>query len=148
MGTTKRHPLTDQAYQARRNGDRRGALDLYLEAARALDDADKAPRASALRHAGDLYEELGETEAAWRSYEAAWRLYETLVPPPALDLANCRRPMALWKERHGDPATGLVLWRQARGLYEKAAAAGLDLRPAFDECDRHIADLRPGADRP
>ena len=137
-----RHPLVEQAYQTRRDGDRRGALALYLQAATELADRDVVTAASALRHAADLYAESGENDKALRHYKDAWRLYLTLTPPPDLDLANCRRPMALWEERHGSPSVALILWREARTCYERAAAAtDYDLRAAFDECDRHIAAL-------
>ncbi len=144
MGTTGRHPLIDRAYRLRREGDRRGALALYAEAARQLDGGYIAARASAMRHAADLHEELGESDAAWQGYQAAWDLYRSLAPAPDLDVANCRRPMALWQARHGSPETAQAFWREAREAYEKAAmATGLDLQVAFDECDRHIAGLTP-----
>jgi len=145
MGSSKRHPSVDQAYQTRRDGDRRGALTLYLEAAVELADSDVVAAASALRHVADLHEELGESDQALRHYKDAWRLYLTLNPAPNLDLANCRRPMALWEERHGSPFTALILWREARTCYEKAAVTtAYDLQAAFDECDRHIATLSSG----
>ena len=139
----KRHPLVERAYQTRRNGDKRNALELYLEAAAALaETGDRLAEASAIRHAADLHEELGDNDAAWREYDQAWRLYHTLDPAPVLDLANCRRPMALWQERHGRAAEALTQWREARAGYEKAAVStGLDMQPAFDECDRHITRL-------
>ena len=142
MGTNGRHPLVDQAYQTRHDGDRRGALALYMAAAEALKGVDAVAEASALRHAADLHAELGEPEAAGQTYSQAWALYAALDPAPVLDQANCRRPMALWQEQNGDRAHALGLWREARGLYERAAVAtGLDLQPAYEECDRHIADL-------
>ncbi len=145
MPATERHPLIDRAYQARRDGDRRSALALYLEAARVLyadGRGDIAGVAHAVRHAADLHEELGESDDAWRKYNEAWGFYQTLEPEPELDLANCLRPMALWQETHGLPSRALPLWREARDWYEKAGAAtGLDLQPAFDECDRHIKVL-------
>ncbi len=139
MGSTARHPLVDQAYQTRRDGDRRGALRLYLEAAQVLEGDDATALASALRHAADLHKELGEHGDAWARYEEAWSLYQAMAPAPALDVANCRRPMALWQERHGAPATALRMWREARDWYERPT--GYDLQPAFDECNRHIAAL-------
>ncbi len=144
MGTQQRHPLVDAAYQARRNGDREGALTLYVAASQALrsDQADRTALASAIRHAGDLYEELADAPAAWAAYDEAWGLYTALAPALALDRANCRRPMALWQEQHGDTAVALGMWREARGMYEQGAVAtGLDLQAAYDECDRHIAAL-------
>ena len=145
MGQVPRHPLIDRAYTTRREGDRRSALALYLEAARVLYEdgrGDIAAVASAVRHAGDLYEELGESDEAWRKYKEAWGFYQTLDPEPELDLANCLRPMALWQEKHGLPAKALPLWQEAREWYEKAAVTtGLDLQPAFDECDKHIKVL-------
>jgi len=129
------------AYESRRHGDRRGALALYLEAVDQLQagGADIAALAHALRHAADLHQALDEHDEARRRYDEAWRLYETLDPKPELDVANCLRPMALWQEAHGSPAEALALWREARAWYKKAAAAtGLDLQAAFDECDQHI----------
>ncbi len=141
MGSSQ-HPLIDQAYQARRNGDRQGALALYRQAAAELADIDPVATASAVRHAADLHAELGESEAALQAYKQAWRLYLTLDPAPELDMANCRRPMALWEEQYGGRFAALILWREARTLYEKAAVVmGYDLQSAFDECDRHIAAL-------
>jgi len=144
MGDNRRHPLVEQAYQARRNGDRRGALALYVTASRRLraEGGHAGALASAVRHTGDLCEELGDTQETWAAYEDAWAIYATLTPSQPLDEANCRRPMALWQERHGDPAVALELWREARALYERAAVTtGLDLQAAYDECDRHIAAL-------
>ncbi len=137
-----RYPLVDRAYQTRRDGDRRGALRFYLEAAGELAQSDVVATASALRHAADLHEELGESDQALQRYEDAWRLYLTVDAAPLLDLANCRRPMALWEEQHGERSAAMDLWRDARRLYEQAAVAtGYDLQAAFDECDRHMAGL-------
>ena len=144
MTDAEKHPLIDQAYQLRRSGDRRGALNLYLEATRALraEADDTIALASAIRHTADLHEELRESHAAWQAYEMAWSLYQTVSPSPDLDLANCRRPMALWQERRGSPALAQTLWREARDWYEKAAVStGLDLRVAVLECDRHMTAL-------
>jgi len=141
---TGRHPLIDQAYRTRREGDQRGALASYVEAAQRLHDegGHVVAEAHALRHAADLHEELGESDDAWRSYDEAWRLYRTLDSAPELDLANCRRPMALWQEAHGSVAEALPLWREARAWYEKAGlVTEYDLQPAFAECDRHIRAL-------
>ena len=136
---TDRHPLIDRAYRTRGDGDRRGALALYIEAAQMLSGV---PEASAWRHAADLYAELEESASAWDHYAKAWALYDRLDPAPELDLANCRRPMALWLERHGDRTVALGLWRETRCLYERAALPmGLDLTAAFIECDRHINAL-------
>ena len=89
----------------------RGALNLCLEAAGVLrrEGGDVIALASAIRHSADLHEELRESNAAWLAYEAAWAVYRTLDPVPDLDLANCRRPMALWQERRGSPIMALSL---------------------------------------
>lgn len=139
MEMTERYPLIERAYLTRRDGDRRGALALYIEGAQMLSGA---AGASAWRHAADLYAELEESASAWDYYVRAWTLYGRLDPTPELDLANCRRPMALWQERHGDRNVALDLWRETLSLYERAAlATGFDLKAAFVECDRHIAAL-------
>ena len=141
MGSNGRHALVERAYRARGDGDRPGALALYLESAEALRIAgDRVAEASALRHAADIHREQDNPGEAWRLYEAAWALYDTLTPAPDLDLANCLRPMALWQEAYGERSRALVLWREARAWYEKAAER-YDLQPAFDECDRHIRAL-------
>ncbi len=138
-----RHLLVAQAYDTRRSGDRMGALQLYLDAAEALKGpGDTVARASAIRHAADLYMELDQAVDAGQKYKEAWALYQTIDPAPDLDLANCRRPMALWHEVQGQRTEAAVMWREARQWYEKAAVStGLDMQPAFDECDRHLGAL-------
>jgi tetratricopeptide (TPR) repeat protein len=122
--------LISQAYARRRTGDAEGALALYRRAELGL-AGDAKGRAHCLRHIGDLERELGRRGEAREALRKAEHLYRGPAAD-SLSLANTVRLQALLES---DPAR----WREARALYEQAAAeTGLDLTAAFAECDRHL----------
>ncbi|HEY1604135.1 MAG TPA: hypothetical protein VGF77_00885 [Allosphingosinicella sp.] len=123
--------LVSRAYEARRRGEAGAALALYREAAAASAD-DPAGRAHCLRHVGDLEREAGRPAEARAALAEAEALYRRTAGD-ILSLANTVRLVALVD---GSPER----WREARALYEQAGEeSGLDLGPAFAECDRHLS---------
>ncbi len=131
------HLLANLEHDMRRDGP---ALTLWLEAVAILREADNPLQlAHKVRHVGDLHRHCGRLDDADVCYEQAVALYRSHDKPGSLDYPNAIRPLAILKERLGDRQQALALWREARELY--AEVEGLDLQPALDECDQHVARL-------
>ena len=137
--------LIKEGYAARRRGDHAEALAKYKEGATTyLIGGNRIKLASAIRHIADIHQDLGELDTASPYYDEALSLYHSMPNPPAIDLANCFRPMALLAEAQGRTADAIALWTQARAKYVEAADIyrDLPLQPAYDECDKHLAALK------
>jgi tetratricopeptide (TPR) repeat protein len=121
----------------RREGDADAAIALYQEAAEIARSEDMPLRlAHRLRHIGDIYGEAGDAERAAFYYGEAMTLYRADPEPPALDLANLLRPLALLMEAQDQPEAALQYWTEARALYDQASVSA-----GVDECSRHLAAL-------
>jgi len=118
----------------RREGNRDAAIALYQEAADvARSEGAPLRLAHRLRHIGDIYRESGDAERAALHYGEALALYRADPEPPALDLANLLRPLALLSEARDEPDAAQPYWTEARALYERAGVAA-----GVDECTRHL----------
>jgi tetratricopeptide (TPR) repeat protein len=155
-----RRLLTDRIEAARRAGDgadlgdalarlgqlERGegnadiAIALYQEAADVA-RSEGAPLllAHRLRHIGDIYGDAGDAERAGLFYGEALALYRADPAPPALDLANLLRPMAVLAEANGEDGAAADLWAEAKSLYEQAG-----VEAGVRECARRLARLKAG----
>jgi len=121
-------------------GDDDAALALWREAVDLLRGAgEPLELAHKVRHLGDLHRRRSRLAEADACYEEAVAIHRGHDAPGSLAYANALRPMAMVKERLGDRAQARALWREARDVY--AAVEGVDLRPALEECDRHLARL-------
>lgn len=131
-----------QALHLRANVERdRGldgaALSLWQEAIGILRETDDYLQlAHKVRHLGDLHTHCRRLREAESCYEEAVALYRTHAGPTVVDFANALRPMAILKERLGKQDEAIILWRQARGLYDSAS-----LEVGVDECSRQIHRL-------
>jgi tetratricopeptide (TPR) repeat protein len=118
----------------RDEGHKEAAIALYEEAADVARSEGRPLRlAHHLRHIGDIHIEQDDRERAMLLYGEALALYRADPVPPALDLANLLRPMAMMREESGE-AGAEVLWAEAKSLYEQAGVVA-----GARECARHLA---------
>lgn len=121
------------------NGDR--AQSLQAEAVALLRNADQPLRlAHAVRHLGDIHQDAGRTDQAELCYHEALALYRADPQTQPLDLANAIRPLAILKERTGDDALAMSLWREAQNLY-----ATVDVAQGIAESQARLARLEGAA---
>ena len=120
------------------HGDR--ALPLQAEAVALLRDAEQPLRlAHAVRHLGDIHQDAGRIGQAEPCYDEALALYRDDPRTLPLDLANAIRPLAILKERTGDGALAMSLWREAENLY-----ATVDVAEGVAESQARLARLGAG----
>lgn len=120
-------------------GDR--AQPLQAEAVALWRDADEPLRlAHAVRHLGDIHQEAGRIDQAEPCYDEALALYRADPQTQPLDLANAIRPLAILKERTGEGALAMSLWREAQNLY-----ATVDVAQGVAESQARLARLEGAA---
>jgi tetratricopeptide (TPR) repeat protein len=118
----------------RREGNADVAIALYQEAADVARSENMPLRlAHRLRHIGDIHGDAGDAEHAELYYGEALALYRADPQPPALDLANLLRPLALLREAQDRPEEARRFWQEARELYARAGVGA-----GVDECTRHL----------
>ena len=121
-----------------------GAIARYREA---MERHDRQPRsvewAHPARHLGERLTEAGRLDEAEPILEEALAVYrdvharaEASRGPGALDLANAVRPLALLRTAQERREDAVVLWREARELYEVAG-----IQAGVDECDANLGRL-------
>lgn len=121
------------------HGDR--AQPLQTEAVALWRDTDQPLRlAHAVRHLGDIHQDAGRIEQAEPCYDEALALYRADPQTRPLDLANAIRPLAILKERTGDDALAISLWREAGNLY-----ATVDIAQGVAESQAGLARLEGAA---
>lgn len=121
------------------HGDR--AQPLQAEAVALWRDADEPLRlAHAVRHLGDIHQDAGRIDQAEPCYDEALALYRADPRTQPLDLANAIRPLAILKERTGDDALAMSLWREAENLY-----ATVDVAEGVAESQARLAHLGAAA---
>jgi tetratricopeptide (TPR) repeat protein len=102
----------------RKLGDGESARAHYEEAvALGRKHGDALRLAHTVRHLGDVYHHAGRADLTEPCYEEALTLYRGHANPPALDLANAIRSMAVLKEEAGERQQARSLWSEARELY-------------------------------
>jgi len=107
------------AYVERNLQDLNTSLKLYRQASRVYRDLDSPLKAAhTMRHAADILREQKKLDEAGPLYAEALEIYRKHKDTPPLDLANAIRGFALLKEDVGDRTEALMLWREARDLYE------------------------------
>src|SRR4051794_1778595 len=115
-------------------GNADAAIALYQEAAEiARSEGTPLRLAHRLRHIGDIYGEVGDAERAGLFYGEAMALYRADPAPPAVDLANLLRPLALLSEAQDQTEEARRYWSEARILYAQAGVGA-----GVDECTRHL----------
>jgi tetratricopeptide (TPR) repeat protein len=127
--------LTRLGYIERQLRQLEAARGHYQEAA-AIHRAsgDTLALAHAIRHVGDIHMEAGRFDLAGPNHLEALGLYRRESAPPALDLANAIRSLAVLKEKTGSKAEAKPLWREARGIY-----LILNIEAGVAECDRRLS---------
>jgi tetratricopeptide (TPR) repeat protein len=107
------------AYVERNLQDLNTSLKLYRQASRVYRDLGNTLKAAhTMRHAADILREQKRVDEAAPLYTEALEIYRKHNDTPPLDLANAIRGFALLKEGVGDRTEALMLWREARDLYE------------------------------
>ena len=110
------------------------AAELYLERAAVCDRlGDRAGRAHATRHAGEVRHEDGRLEEARDLLMEAVEIYRALADPPRLDVANAVRPLALLLTETAEIGRAKILWAEARELY-----ASLGIEEGVQEADNWL----------
>ena len=83
--------------------------------------------AHTVRHLGDIYRHAEECDQAATCYDEALALYRDHPDGPPLDFANALRSAALLKEKTGEQAQAITLWKEAGHLYSRAnVSAGVE----------------------
>src|SRR5262249_48077573 len=95
---------------------------------------DRRAFAHAMRHMGDVLQEMDRLSEADECYREALDHYRRDAATGPLELANAIRSAAILRDRSGEKDTASALWAEARDLYVSAnVAAGVA------ECTRRIA---------
>ncbi|MBI1751231.1 MAG: tetratricopeptide repeat protein [Acidobacteria bacterium] len=127
-----------RAREARRSGRLSDALKDYSLAASLARDASKNDLlAFALRHLGDLQQELGNFMEADEVIVEAVALCRLLNEDHPLNLANALRVHALVHEGLGETSRAIESWQEAHGLYTKSR-----VNEGVQECQNHLNTLR------
>jgi tetratricopeptide (TPR) repeat protein len=92
--------------------------------------------AHTLRHLGDIHQDAGRLDEAAPHYREALALYRA-HETPLLHLANAIRPLALLQERLGQRDDAILLWSEARDLYD-----AVKVREGVAESAAHLERLR------
>ena len=83
-----------------------------------------------------IHQDAGRMELADACYLEALGRYHSLERPPALDLANAIRPLAILKDAAGEVEEAKRLWEEAKGLY-----AAANVRAGIAECSARLFRL-------
>lgn len=132
--TTEFEKAATRAREARRSGRLSDAIKDYRQAAALARDASKNDLlAFALRHLGDLQQELGNFMEANQVVVEAVALYRHLNEDHPLNLANALRVHALVQEGLGETSRAIESWQEAHDLYVKSG-----VNEGVQECQHHI----------
>ena len=112
----------------RRTGDLRSALEAFLSSLERKRAAGDKALGALLNNLGDVYRELGEADSARQRYDAALVAFE--AAGRTLDAAHARESLGLLAAETGDATGSARLYALAASDYERAGAAGDQLRLA------------------
>ena len=110
----------------RRTGDLRGALEAFLASLERKRAAGDEALGALFNNLGDVYRELGDAESSRRRYDEALAAFETAGR--TLDAAHARESLGQLAADAGDTAGAAQFYAQAASDYERAGAAGDQLR--------------------
>ena len=125
------------AKSARHDGRLTESLELYLQATQMVrEQGNKLVLAHTIRHLADVHRNLGNLDEAEPLYVEALQIYRGDSGTSELELANALRPMALLMEANTDYEQALLLWQEARALYESCSieAGVTECREAIERC--------------
>ncbi len=88
------------------------------------------------RHIADLMLHLDRLESAEKEYQQVIQIYRSLANFHEMDLANALRGYALLLEKKNKSIEAVIVWKEARGLYDKYKIA-----EGVQEADQHLAKL-------
>ena len=89
--------------------------------------------AHAVRHLGDALRRSDRLDECEKCYAEALEIYRAHPEVGALELANALRGAALLEEKLARRDRAIVLWQEAKTLYETAGVA-----KGVDEASRHL----------
>jgi len=88
------------------------------------------------RHMADLMLHLDRLESAEKEYLQVIQIYRSAANFHEMDLANALRGYALLLEKKNRSKEAVIVWKEARGLYDKYKIA-----EGVQEADQHLEKL-------
>ena len=89
--------------------------------------------AHTIRHRADALRRSGELDESAKCYAEALEIYRAHPEVSALELANAIRGAALLDEKLARHDRAIVLWKEAKALYEKAG-----VEAGVEEASKHL----------